>query len=151
MNRPPATSLAPHRARARRTQLRSWRCLALTVPGDEPGLLGPIRRVVTANLRSWGVGAERAFDVQVCVSELVANVLRYTEGDARLVLKMRARALLVEVSDLSPDSLQRREMDESGQCESGKGLRIVAALASRVEVQIRPGIGKTVAAIFEDA
>lgn len=148
MNRLPSVSLAPQRTRARRTQLRSWRHLALTLPGDEPGLLSPIRQLIVANLRAWGVDPERAADVELCASELLTNVLRYTDGSARLHLKIREGAIVLEVSDTSIATPRSLESDEEGQREYGRGLSIVAKLASRVEVRIRPSYGKTVAAFF---
>jgi len=145
MNRPPTPVPAP--AHPRRTELRSWRRLMITLPADAPELLSPLRTLVVANLIDWGVEEGRAQDVELAVSELVTNALRHSDGPVRVYLAMRAGAVHLEVSDTSIQHTAHAgaALDD----EHGRGLHIVKALAFTVNTRIHPRWGKTIAASFD--
>ncbi|MFC8177189.1 ATP-binding protein [Streptomyces sp. NPDC057325] len=92
------------------------------------------RRHATATLRGWGLPPERADDITLVVSELVANAEQHTEeGPWDLYLLMRGARVCVVVRDVC--LLPPVQETESGPCadaERGRGLEIVRALAEAV-------------------
>lgn len=147
MNRPTAAPRTPTH-RVRRTVLRSWRQLALTLPADAPELLGPLRKLVVRNLVDWGADPASAADIEVSVSELATNALRYSDGPVRVQLTLQAGMVQLEVSDTSTDAFG--QTDGLPDDEHGRGLHIVKHLACTLEVRLHRW-GKTVVASFEIA
>ena len=133
--------------RARRALLRSWRHLAITMPADAPELLAPIRLVVKTNLLAWGAKQEKAEDIELCVSELLTNALRYSSGPARLELNVHGGAVHLQVSDTAAATPHEVGQSE-GRREHGRGLHIVKELAFAHAVRVHPRWGKTVTASF---
>jgi len=146
---PPTTTTAvrPEAARSRRARLRSWRSLSLTLPADRPELLSAIRRLVYAHALDSGAPTAKAEDIELCVSELLTNALRYSDGPARLEFAVHDRTVLVAVSDTSTRAPGAPGPDPAANGEHGRGLHIVNKLASAVEVKVHPW-GKTVATSF---
>ncbi len=100
-----------------------------------------IRQAVTG----WGLGALSA-DAELLGSELVANAVEHGNGQP-ITVALRQQAtpsgqpgLVCEVSDTSPVLPQRRLVQPDS--ERGRGLAIVAALATDSGVAGTPG-GKT--------
>ncbi len=94
---------------------------------SRPSSAGVARRYVAATCELWR--CEDVADSAVAiVSELVANVVRHAATDAVLRLELRRQLLTVAVSDSDP-ALPVREIGGSP-LKSGRGLGIVAALAS---------------------
>lgn len=87
-------------------------------------------------------------DVQLCVSELVTNVIRHV-GDGTLIRVRVARAdgggLRVEVDDPDGSVLPARlAVTDDAEAEEGRGLLLIEALASRWGVEQRGSeAGKT--------
>ena len=104
-----------------------------------PASVAQARELAAEQLAAWGV-AEAAFTMELVVSELVTNAVRY--GDAPIQLRLiREDALICEVSDGSstaPHLRRARTMDEGG-----RGLFIVAQLTERWGTRHGPG-GKTI-------
>ena len=141
---PPTTTVRPEAARSRRARLRSWRSLSLTVPADRPELLAVIRRLVYAHALDCGAQTEKAEEIELCVSELLTNALRYSDGPARLELGVHGGMMLLAVSDTSTHAPGRPGPDSAANGEHGRGLHIVNKLASALEVKVYPW-GKTAA------
>jgi anti-sigma regulatory factor (Ser/Thr protein kinase) len=141
MNPPTTTATRAETGRSRRARQRSWRSLSLTVPGDRPDLLAAIRRLVLAHTLDCGATEANAEDIELCVSELLTNALRYTEGPARLEISMHDGMMFLAVSDTST---RTPGPSRSAGGESGRGLHIVNKVAHEVEVRAYPW-GKTVA------
>ncbi|MFG2721074.1 ATP-binding protein [Streptomyces sp. NPDC048416] len=102
-----------------------------------------IARVLTVEqLRRWG----REFgDAQCVVGELAANAAlhgRVPGRDMRLVLRDDGATLRIEVVDAQGDRLPVAREEPWG--ESGRGLLLVAAYATRWGVLAGPGPCKTV-------
>lgn len=97
------------------------------MPVDEGLWVGCLRRMGAARLRHWGyVGLVDS--VQLLISELVTNALRYGTADAvvfRFVLA--EKAVLIEVDDGSPAQPQVRAAGPAE--ESGRGMLLVSVLA----------------------
>ena len=103
------------------------------------------RSAIRRALIAWGMD-ELAGDAELLVSELVANAAEYADGDSiRLALRREAaacgqRGITCEVSDTSPVLPEVRAAGP--EAERGRGLAIVAALATASGVGVSPH-GKT--------
>jgi anti-sigma regulatory factor (Ser/Thr protein kinase) len=133
------------------------RHLGVDVTGDENGVtLGtgttrtarwfPATPESVADARSWvsrlsvstGHGP-LAHTVELLVSELATNAVRYSEGEQFLVHFDADARVVVAVCDTNPGAPIRRQPDPTQ--SGGRGLQIVAALADRWGVELR-GDGK---------
>nr|WP_309484298.1 SpoIIE family protein phosphatase [Streptomyces himalayensis] len=109
------------------------------IPAD-PGEVASARSLACGKLAEWGVGDETSFVVELVVSELVTNAIRYGVAPVRLRL-IRVRGLIVEVSDGGHTSphLRRAAVEDEG----GRGLFLVAQLTERWGTRYTP-TGKTI-------
>ncbi|WP_326579464.1 ATP-binding protein [Actinacidiphila glaucinigra] len=123
--------------RARRTEVPGAD-LRFPVPHD-PRELGALRRRVRRALDRSAVPADAADEAVLVVSELVTNAVTHgtSPAELRLVLGRGHHALRVEVTDAGPAPSGDREGVPPD--EHGRGLPIVAALASDHGVSVRPG------------
>ena len=92
-----------------------------------PGSAAVARRYVAATCELWRC-EDVAENAVAIVSELVANVVRHAATDAVLRLELRRQLLTVAVSDADP-AMPVRQPPESA-LNSGRGLNIVAGLAT---------------------
>ncbi|MEV6796614.1 SpoIIE family protein phosphatase [Streptomyces sp. NPDC051320] len=115
-------------------QVSTW-----DIPAD-PGEVGRARSLVGERLERWEVDEGASFTVELAVSELVTNAIRYGRPPIRLRL-IRERGLIVEVSDGGHTSphLRRAAMEDEG----GRGLFLVAQLTQRWGTRYTP-TGKTI-------
>ncbi|MFG2974391.1 ATP-binding protein [Streptomyces sp. NPDC048331] len=88
---------------------------------------------------------ERREDVLTVVSELIANARRHAGGVTHFDIRVQRGALVVEVSDRSPDGPLTRPW-EPGR-PGGFGWRLVEQLADRAHVHFHDDM-KTVNAVF---
>ncbi|WP_234438546.1 ATP-binding protein [Streptomyces sp. NRRL S-340] len=113
------------------------------------------RRLAAVRLDAWGVpyDTEAHDTVVLIVAELAANAVRHGHvpgRDFRLRLRYTPedRTVRVEVTDARAERLPRHPVppgDGDGAPESGRGLLLVAHLATRWDRHPRPdGPGKTV-------
>ncbi|MDK1472990.1 SpoIIE family protein phosphatase [Streptomyces sp. 549] len=93
-------------------------------------------------LTSWRFPAELRDLGVLAASELVANSLQHGTPPMRLRLRRTDRRLIVEVTD-GDDHLPRRRRAEPAD-ESGRGISIVATIASSWGCRRTPGGGKAV-------
>ncbi|MER7762720.1 ATP-binding SpoIIE family protein phosphatase [Streptomyces sp. NPDC097619] len=111
-------------------------------------LLGGIEAAPRARAFAQGVLTSWRFPVELCdlgvlaASELVANSLQHGTPPMRLRLRRTDRRLIVEVTD-GDDHLPRRRRAEPGD-EAGRGISIVATIASSWGSRRTPGGGKAV-------
>ncbi|SCD81150.1 Anti-sigma regulatory factor (Ser/Thr protein kinase) [Streptomyces sp. IgraMP-1] len=78
----------------------------------------------------------------LAASELVANSLQHGTPPMRLRLRRTDRRLIIEVTD-GDDHLPRRRRAEAGD-EAGRGIAIIATIASSWGSRRTPGGGKSV-------
>ncbi|MFJ6101415.1 SpoIIE family protein phosphatase [Streptomyces sp. NPDC092359] len=105
----------------------------------EPRSVGRARELARAQLGAWGL--EGLVDtVELLVSELVTNALRYGEGEIRLRM-LRDRTLVCEVWDAGLVQPRRRRAKDTD--EGGRGLQLVGLLSSSWGARRTPR-GKTV-------
>ncbi|MFD3330636.1 SpoIIE family protein phosphatase [Streptomyces sp. NPDC058701] len=111
-------------------------------------LLGGIEAAPRARAFAQGVLASWRFPVELCdlgvlaASELVANSLQHGTPPMRLRLRRTDRRLIIEVTD-GDDHLPRRRRAEPAD-ETGRGISIVATIASSWGCRRTPGGGKAV-------
>ena len=100
------------------------------------------RRFVRQLLQQHGTPDDIADVVELLASELVTNAVRHGEEPRQLRFVIEDDQLTVSVSDGSeaPPKLQSPAPLEP----HGRGLRLVAMLAERWGVNVRPGHGKDV-------
>jgi serine phosphatase RsbU (regulator of sigma subunit)/anti-sigma regulatory factor (Ser/Thr protein kinase) len=106
----------------------------------DPGEVARARSLACDQLAAWGVDETASFVVELVVSELVTNAIRY--GGAPVCLRLiRERGLIVEVSDGGHTSphLRRAAMEDEG----GRGLFLVAQLTQQWGTRYTP-TGKTI-------
>ncbi|MET9377187.1 ATP-binding protein [Streptomyces sp. NPDC002992] len=97
----------------------------------EPQEVGALRRIVRLHLKAWGLPRQTEV-AQLCVSELVANVIRHVGAGTptSLSLSMNGTYLRVEVRD--PDCRALPTLTAaSPDAESGRGMALVDAMADR--------------------
>ncbi|MFI9721957.1 SpoIIE family protein phosphatase [Streptomyces sp. NPDC052396] len=104
-------ALDPHR-------IASWQ-----VPAD-PALVSTVRAAVNRQLADWGL-AETGFSVELLLSELVTNAIRYGSEPIEVRL-LYDRTLTCEVSDASSTAPHLRLAATTD--EGGRGLFLVAQL-----------------------
>ncbi|WP_323179433.1 SpoIIE family protein phosphatase [Streptomyces sp. NBC_00452] len=97
------------------------------IPAD-PGEVARARSLACEKLGEWDVEEETGFVVELVVSELVTNAIRYGGAPIRLRL-IRDRDLIIEVSDSGHTSphLRWAAMEDEG----GRGLFLVAQVTER--------------------
>ncbi|MFS4095573.1 SpoIIE family protein phosphatase [Streptomyces sp. AF1A] len=100
------------------------------------------RAFASGVLTSWRFPAELHDLGVLAASELVANSLQHGTPPMRLRLRRTDRRLIVEVTD-GDDHLPRRRRAEPGD-ETGRGIAIVATIASNWGCRRTPGGGKAV-------
>ncbi|MFJ6720632.1 SpoIIE family protein phosphatase [Streptomyces sp. NPDC091259] len=111
-------------------------------------LLGGVEAAPRARAFAQGVLTSWRFPVELCdlgvlaASELVANSLQHGTPPMRLRLRRTDRRLIVEVTD-GDDHLPRRRRAEPAD-ETGRGISIVATIASSWGTRRTPGGGKAV-------
>ncbi|GGS85720.1 MULTISPECIES: ATP-binding SpoIIE family protein phosphatase [Streptomyces] len=111
-------------------------------------LLGGIEAAPRARAFAQGVLSSWRFPVELCdlgvlaASELVANSLQHGTPPMSLRLRRTDRRLIVEVTD-GDDHLPRRRRAEPGD-ETGRGISIIATIASSWGSRRTPGGGKAV-------
>ncbi|HCA88014.1 MAG TPA: serine/threonine protein phosphatase [Streptomyces sp.] len=111
-------------------------------------LLGGVEAAPRARAFASGVLASWRFSTELhdlgvlAASELVANSLQYGTPPMRLRLRRTDRRLIIEVTD-GNDHLPRRRQAEPAD-EAGRGISIVATIASAWGARRTPGGGKAV-------
>ncbi|NUK48756.1 ATP-binding protein [Streptomyces lunaelactis] len=112
------------------------------------------RHLALHQLHAWGIpyDSDASDTAAVLVAELAANAVthgRVPGRDYELTLTLSPDTLRIEVSDTRTEQRPPRPGDvpqPPALAESGRGLVLVEALASRWEVLERGGLGKTVRA-----
>ncbi|MFD7434180.1 ATP-binding protein [Streptomyces sp. NPDC059861] len=97
----------------------------------EPQEVALLRRALRMNLAAWGL-QELSDSVQVCVSELVSNVINHVGSGtpATLSVSLLGMHLRIEIQDPDTRALPMLR-DAHADVEAGRGMALVDALADR--------------------
>jgi anti-sigma regulatory factor (Ser/Thr protein kinase) len=115
---------------------------AITVPiAAGPAGVADVRNAVTRALADWGVPRDAAADVQLIVSELATNCVRYGAPPMQCKVRLDGDRVVVDTWDAASTRPHLRPFDPAA--PNGRGLHLVAGLAGAWGV--RPtGAGKAV-------
>ncbi|MEU8826866.1 ATP-binding protein [Streptomyces sp. NPDC048636] len=105
------------------------------------------RLLVVRQLNAWECPSEPNADAAAIVAELAANAVthgRVAGRDFEVGLVLTGPTLRIEVADTRAERRPSVVADPGPDCESGRGLLLVSALATRWGVAERRGPGKTV-------
>ncbi|MDQ1478931.1 MAG: hypothetical protein QOE62_4160 [Actinomycetota bacterium] len=80
--------------------------------------------------------------VELMVSELATNCVRYVESDITVRIERTAERVRVDVSDAGDGAIEMKDPDPTD--PTGRGLRIVDRLSDSWGVDKAPGDGKSV-------
>lgn len=104
--------------------------------------VGECRRFTVSTLAAWGESTEVTQAAELLVSELVTNSVRYARPPVSLSLSAPDDGIVLEVRDHGGSSPRLRTAAPDD--EGGRGLMLVAALASRWGTRTLPDGGKAV-------
>jgi anti-sigma regulatory factor (Ser/Thr protein kinase) len=114
--------------------------LMLTVP-FLPIAVADVRRRARDLLDKAELPADLVDDVQLIVSELVTNAIRYGRAPVQFAIRVTEHDVVIEVADAEHRRPQMPDFDPAG--ATGRGLHLVESLGARWGV--RPtGMGKSV-------
>ncbi|KUO21279.1 ATP-binding protein [Streptomyces dysideae] len=102
-----------------------------------PQARAQIRRI----LKDWALDAELAHDIATVATELVTNSVRHCRvalAQVEVTLSIRGCGLLVEVSDPDRERIPTLPAGVDEEAAGGRGLLLVAGLASRWGHDLRP-------------
>ncbi|WP_308404402.1 ATP-binding protein [Streptomyces sp. ATCC 21386] len=110
----------------------------LTFTAD-PEEVAALRHLMSLHLGLWGL-REVVDEAQLCVSELVSNVITHVGPGtpATLAVSMSGTHLRIEVHDPDTRALPTL-MDVDADAEGGRGMALVDAVADRWGVQLHDG------------
>jgi serine phosphatase RsbU (regulator of sigma subunit)/anti-sigma regulatory factor (Ser/Thr protein kinase) len=114
---------------------------AWPVPED-PAAVADVRRHTAAQLEARGVPESAGFVIELVVSELVTNAIRYAGAPVVLRLIRTDTSLICEVSD--PSNTQPRLRRARLTDEGGRGLFLVAQMCDRWGARYDGPTGKTI-------
>jgi anti-sigma regulatory factor (Ser/Thr protein kinase) len=98
------------------------------------------RQAVRDTVSAWGPGVDLDA-LQLALGELVANAVRYTDGDVTVSVEWAGNSIAVGVADQAPD-LEPQVIDLRDDAETGRGLHIVGSVADEWGTY-RDGASKT--------
>ncbi|MEV6512303.1 ATP-binding protein [Streptomyces sp. NPDC051642] len=103
----------------------------------EPEEVAALRRVLRIHLRIWGL-QELTVAVQLCISELVSNVITHVGAGTptTLAVSMNGTRLRIEVHDPDTRALPML-VDATDDAETGRGMALVTATTDRWGVELR--------------
>lgn len=104
----------------------------------EPEEVAALRRVLRIHLGLWGL-AELTETAQLCLSELVSNVITHVGRGTptTLAVSINGTNLRIEIHDPDTRALPR-VMDSTVDVEAGRGMALVAAMSECWGVQMLP-------------
>ncbi|AKJ12914.1 regulator [Streptomyces incarnatus] len=114
---------------------RAWK-LPFLAEAEE---VAALRRLLRLHLGRWGL-QELSEAAQLCVSELVANVIKHVGPGTptTLAVSMSGTRLRIEVHDPDPRALPTLT-DVDADAETGRGMALIEAITDRWGVDLAPG------------
>ncbi|MEV0641802.1 ATP-binding protein [Streptomyces sp. NPDC050619] len=99
------------------------------------------RAQVQRILKDWALDGELAHDVATVATELVTNAVRHCRvslAQVEVTISIRGCGLLLEVSDPDRERIPVPRTGDDQEETGGRGLLLVAGLASRWGHELRP-------------
>jgi anti-sigma regulatory factor (Ser/Thr protein kinase) len=124
----------------------------LELDGD-PRSARAARHFLRERLAEWGIDDDSVDTAQLCLSELVNNVIMHAHASAELTVHVQDGRLSVVVRDrggAQPGAAPSPDSDDDPLRVSGRGLTLVDALAHRWGTE-RDGVGTTAWFVIEPA
>lgn len=100
------------------------------VPGDPAGV-GAARRFLRRTLEEWGVDDDTTDSAELCLSELVTNVVMHTQAGCGVRVLLDQGVLTTTVRDYGTQEATPVDEGEDPLRTHGRGLLLVDALAAR--------------------
>ena len=107
-----------------------------------PASVGAARRVLRELLGAWGAAQDRT-DAELLVTELVANVVDHVGGEDGLTLEVCLAQDWLRIGVVDGSAVRPVVQELSGVRPRGRGLQMIAAIATRWGVEDHHG-GKRV-------
>ncbi|MDQ2858786.1 MAG: serine/threonine-protein phosphatase, partial [Candidatus Eremiobacteraeota bacterium] len=98
---------------------------------------GAIRRDFVQRLTAAGLEENDVASAELVLVELLANVVRYTPGKARVVLDISGHAPVVQVADDGKGFEFKPRLPADVMSECGRGLFLISALSNEFSVERR--------------
>ena len=120
----------------------------------DPRAAGLARRFLREHLADWGVADDASDTAQLCLSELVNNVIMHAEASSELMLHLEEDVLTVVLRDRGGQQGSHRPVeaapvtDEDELIVAGRGLVLVDALTDRWGTE-RDAVGTTAWFVLE--
>ncbi|MGW1024079.1 ATP-binding protein [Streptomyces sp. NPDC002577] len=103
----------------------------------EPEAVSALRRIMRSHLGLWGLH-EAVEAAQLCVSELVSNVITHVGAGTPATLSVSMSGIYVRIEVHDPDTRALPTLlNATTDSESGRGMALVDAMADRWGVQLR--------------
>jgi len=107
----------------------STRSASIDLP-PVPGSVSVARRLVRELLAVWGVPHDRE-DVELLVTELVANVVDHVRGEVDLTLELSLAGTRLRIAVVDGSSIRPVVQELSHERPRGRGMRLVEEIADR--------------------
>lgn len=107
------------------------------------------RQELLEELAAAGFSEPELFFVEVIFSELAANLVRYAEGIAEIILERRGSAFILHAIDKGPGFYFSPRLPSDLFSERGRGLFVISELAKEFTVEHRPGGGSHARVVFK--
>ncbi|MEU6356797.1 ATP-binding protein [Streptomyces sp. NPDC047072] len=103
----------------------------------EPEGVGALRRIMRLHLGIWGLH-DISDQAQLCVSELVSNVINHVGAGTPATLKVSMNGTRVRIEVHDPDTRALPTLlDATPDAEFGRGMALVGAVSDRWGVQLQ--------------
>ncbi|MEU1268939.1 ATP-binding protein [Streptomyces sp. NPDC005799] len=114
---------------------RVWE-LAFLAEAEEVAVL---RRTLRLHLGLWGL-RELSETAELCVSELVANVIKHVGPGTLTTLAVRMRGIRLRIEVHDPDPCAMPTLDDAdSDAETGRGMALIDAITDRWGVDLTAG------------
>ncbi len=107
-----------------------------------------VHREVCAELIGAQFPPDALIDVEVVLSEILANLVRHAPGIAELILERRSGRFVLHVLDKGPGFEFSPRLPADLYSEFGRGLFLISHLSRDFTVERRPGVGSHARIIF---
>lgn len=106
-----------------------------------PDLARRARCELLAELETCGFNERQLLDFELIFAELMGNLVRYAPGIAEIIFERQGVNVVLHVLDKGPGFQFTPQLPSDLFSQSGRGLFLIANLATKFSVERRPGVG----------